>query len=157
MWNRLLDRVQKSHKDFPRLPFGSLRDTLPNMLRQDYSDELASLCLAHGSPSKGDALLECYANKPFGRFFDAVRKLHDFYAPVFAAVTDPFDATKHYLPLTRKDKVRTLLTEGKGVAEIVRECNVSSATVYRERAWVEKKSRDRGGDQTQLCSPPTAE
>ncbi len=142
LWNRLLDRVQKSHDDFPRLPFGSLRDTLPSALRHRYSGELASLCLAHGSPCKTDVLLERYAGKPFGRFFTAVRELRAFYAPVFAAVTDPFDATKHYLPIERKHKVRTLLAEGKGVAEVVRACGVSRATVYRERAVVERQSQN---------------
>ena len=43
---------------------------LPAVIRRRYSDSLASLCLSHGSPSKADNLLECYANKPFGKLHD---------------------------------------------------------------------------------------
>jgi hypothetical protein len=157
MWTRLLDRVRKSHRDFPRLPLGSLRDTLPNLLRQRYDDEIASLCLAHGSPSKEDLLLNDYANKPFGRLFKAQREVRDYYAPVFAAVSDPFDDTKHYLPIEQTDKIGPLLTEGKGVAEIVRECKVSRSTVERKRKEMAKKSQKRGEGQSQPGDPPAAE
>ncbi|MCE9562136.1 MAG: hypothetical protein K8U57_08785 [Planctomycetes bacterium] len=140
LWNRLLDRVQKSQPDFLRLPFGSLRDTLPDVLRQRYTDDLASLCLAHGSPSKADTLLECYANKPFGRLHTAIRELRAYFAPVFATVVDPLDETKHYLSFALKDKIRALLTEKKAATEIARECEVSTMTVYRERTAMQKSA-----------------
>ena len=41
-WTRLLQRVRKSEPEFPILPFGTLRDTLPDLLRHKESDELAS-------------------------------------------------------------------------------------------------------------------
>ncbi|AMV40158.1 hypothetical protein [Planctomyces sp. SH-PL62] len=71
VWTRLLKRVRKSDPEFPILPFGMLRDTLPDLLRHRESDDLASLCLAHGQPFQGDNLLECYGNRPFGRLHDA--------------------------------------------------------------------------------------
>lgn len=80
-WGNLLDRVQKNHDDFPRFPFGSLRDTLPDVLRSRYSADIASLCLQHGTPDTDDELLKCYANQPFGKLFDATRELESYFAP----------------------------------------------------------------------------
>jgi hypothetical protein len=134
LWDRLIKRVRKSDPDFPRLPFGSLRDTLPDLIRLRYSDSLASLCLSHGSPSKADNLLECYANKPFGKLHEALRALQTDFAPVFDAVDDPFDETKSYLPLVVRERVRAMLAEGKEANEIVEACGVSKMTVHRERA-----------------------
>jgi hypothetical protein len=57
-WATLLERVRKKHTDFPKL--------LPNILRREYSDEVASLALQHGKLS-GDDLLKCYANLPLSK------------------------------------------------------------------------------------------
>jgi len=111
-----------------------LRDTLPDLLRHRYSDEIASLSLAHGSPFHGDSLLDCYGNKPFGRLHTALREVRAHLAPVFAAApSDPTEERKHYLPIAVHDKVRALVAEGKKTSEIARECRVSLMTVYRER------------------------
>ncbi|MFN3160033.1 MAG: hypothetical protein ACE37I_12020, partial [Rubinisphaera brasiliensis] len=59
-WRKLIDRVQKSHSDFPRLPYGTLRDILPDILRHRYADEIASISLAHKTAYKPDTLLEAY-------------------------------------------------------------------------------------------------
>ena len=76
----LLDRVEKKYSGFPRLPFGSLRDLLPNILRREYSDEVASLALQHGKLSSDD-LLDCYANLPFRKLFQATRDLRTMFKP----------------------------------------------------------------------------
>jgi len=132
-WNRLLDRVRKSHPDFRRLPFGTLRDTLPDLLRHRERDDLASICLAHGSPFHGDNLLECYGNKPFGRLHRALRELRDYFSPVFAAAPgNPQRESKSYLPLVVKEKIRRMLGEGRVPAQIARECGGSPMTVHRE-------------------------
>jgi len=134
-WSRLLKRVRKSHPDFLVLPFGTLRDTLPDLLRHRESDDLASLCLAHGSPFHGDNLLECYGNKPFGRLHTALRGLHDHFGPVFAAAPDdPREESKSYLPLIVKQKIRAMLAEGGIPAHIAKACGVSAMTVHREAA-----------------------
>ena len=131
---RLLGRVQKSHPDFRRLPFGSLRDTLPDLMRHRFDDELASMCLAHGTPFRQDNLLECYGNKPFGRLHKALREMEAVMAPVFqAAPADPTEERKTYLPITTLDRIRAMLGEGKRASEIAKECGVSTMTVYRER------------------------
>jgi hypothetical protein len=133
VWNRLVRRVQKSHPDFRHLPVGTLRDTLPDLLRHQHSDEIASLSLAHGSPFHGDSLLECYGNKPFGRLHAALREVHTYFAPVFAAApADPTNEKKHYLPIAVHEKVRVLIAEGKTAPKIAKACGVSTMTVYRE-------------------------
>jgi len=81
----MLERVVKKHADFPRLPFGSLRDLLPNILRREYSDEAASLALQHGKLSS-DNLLDCYANLPFRKLFEATRELRPMFKPFLDAL-----------------------------------------------------------------------
>ena len=85
----VLDRItaQKAHKDFPRLPFGSLRDLLPNMLRAEYGDEIASIALQHGT-NKYDNLLDCYANVPFRKLFEATRELKAKFKPFLNKLTE---------------------------------------------------------------------
>ncbi len=151
-WNRLLDRVQKSQSDFRRLPFGTLRDTLPDLLRHRERDDLASLCLAHGSSFHGDNFLECYGNKPFGLLHTALRELQVHFLPFFtAAPDDPCGETKSYLSLSIKEKIRTRLREGGVPALIARECGVSPITVHRERAIL---SGAATGDHDNRVSPP---
>jgi hypothetical protein len=65
-----------------KLPFGSLRDTLPDYLRAEHDSELASLCLTHGTPGV-DQLIDCYSNKPWGCFHEALKASRAYYAPVF--------------------------------------------------------------------------
>lgn len=144
-WTRLLKRVRKSpsHSNFRNLPFGTLRDTLPDVLRHVENDDLASLSLAHGSPFRGDSLLECYGNKPFGRLHKALRRLHDHFAPVFAAAPEnPFEEGKTYLSIEVKQQIRAMLDEGGVPAEIARACGVSPMTVHREAARLHRGRKD---------------
>lgn len=134
VWTRLINRVRKSQPEFRYLPFGTLRDTLPDVLRHRYGDELASLSLAHGAPFNGDNLLDCYGNKPFGRLHTALRELEQYFQPMFqAGPQNPCEEMKQYLPVAVRDKMRRLIQERKGVTAIMRECGVSDATVYREK------------------------
>jgi len=132
-WTRLLNRVRKSDPEFPILPFGTLRDTVPDLFRHTESDELATICLAHGQPFHGDNLLECYGNRPYGRLHEAIRRSHAHFSPVFAvAPDDPIEEVKQYLPVAVREKVRALIAEGKKAPTIAKECGVSPMTVYRE-------------------------
>jgi hypothetical protein len=135
VFNRLLARVKKSDSNFRRLAFGTLRDTLPNILRSRYSSEMASICLAHGSTFRGDKLIDCYTNKPFGRFHEFMRVARENVAEVFeAAPNDPAASQpKQYLPLKTREKVRSMLAAGDRVSKIAKDCDVSSMTVYREK------------------------
>jgi hypothetical protein len=90
-WNKLLDVVQAEEKkkhniEFPRLPFGSLRDTLPNILRARYAEEIASMALQHGQTGDDD-LLRCYANTPFAKLFRATQELAEYYKPFLDAIS----------------------------------------------------------------------
>ena len=88
-WNKLLDKVssrREQHPEFPRLPFGSLRDTLPNVLRAQYSDQIASMALQHGETGDDD-LLKCYANTPFANLFRATQELAGYYKPFLDALS----------------------------------------------------------------------
>ena len=87
-WKRVIKRVKKKHPSFPYLPFGTIRDTMGNELRNrpEYGAELAYLLIAHGTPYKGDDLLGCYTNKPFGRLHQAIREMRAFYEPMFKAI-----------------------------------------------------------------------
>jgi hypothetical protein len=87
-WTSLLLEVREKHADIPKLPFGSLRDLLPDILRRNYSDEVASLALQHGKLSTDD-LLDCYANLPFPRLFEATRELHAKFKPFLDALKTP--------------------------------------------------------------------
>jgi hypothetical protein len=84
-WNDLLDRVGKQHETFPHLPFGSLRDVLPDILRREFSGEVASICLQHGRVGEDD-LLKCYANVPYRKLFDATRQLEKTFRPLLDAL-----------------------------------------------------------------------
>ena len=133
--NTLIRRVKKSDPDFRRLAFGTLRDTLPNLLRRNYSSEMASICLAHGSTYKGDSLLDCYTDKPFGRFHGMMRDARSMMTEMFEAVEDdPTNAPiQQYLPLKVRETMQAMLREQKPTAEIAKACGVSRATVCRER------------------------
>jgi hypothetical protein len=79
-WSRLVKKA-----GVRPLPFGSLRDVLPNKLRQDYSEDVASIALQHGSLGEDD-LLKCYANVPFKKLFDATRELRQHFEPLLKAL-----------------------------------------------------------------------
>jgi hypothetical protein len=102
-WMRLLDKVVAQVPEFPRLPFGSLRDTLPDILRREYSAELASICLQHGRTSDDD-LLRCYANVPFGKLFTATRELTELFRPFLDAVVHGGDAEEKRLTISQLDR-----------------------------------------------------
>lgn len=96
-WTRLLKRVRREHPEFRKLPQECLRDTVANIIRQDFksvgsnSSEIASIYLCHGKPYKTDNLLEVYANRPFGKVFEACLWLQDKLKPMFDATPDdPF-------------------------------------------------------------------
>ena len=76
----------KNEQNLPRLPFGSLRDTLPDVLRSRYSADIASLCLQHGKPDTDDDLLRCYANQPYAKLFRATRELETYFTPFLDAI-----------------------------------------------------------------------
>jgi uncharacterized protein (UPF0548 family) len=99
-------------------------------MRHRFDDELASLCLAHGTPFRQDNLLECYGNKPFGRLHKALREMEAVMVPVFrAAPADPTEERKTYLPIATLDRIKAML----GEASVLARSPKSAAS----RPWVE--------------------
>jgi hypothetical protein len=85
-WENLLDTIQAEpdHKDFRRLPFEALRDTASDMVRSISDGEVSGIFLCHGKPVKSDSLADIYTNRPFGKVFNALRKLRTKLQPMFA-------------------------------------------------------------------------
>lgn len=142
-WTRLVKRVQREHPDFRHLPHENLRDTIANMIRQEYkregvhSSEIASIYLCHGRPYKTDNLLEVYANRPFGQVFDACLWLQEKLQPMFDSTpADPFPQQRKTGGggrLRRKvsSQIRRLEKLGMKKTEIAKKLDISVATVYR--------------------------
>ncbi len=81
----MIESIQESDPDFPYFSFGTLRDVLPDILRNRFSDDVASLALQHGSLGE-DQLLKCYANLPLKKLFDATTELTDHFRPMLDAL-----------------------------------------------------------------------
>ena len=137
-WNRLLDRIQKDHEEFRRLPHENLRDTSANLIRRnrDFGSEIAKVFISHGNPFKSDDLLELYSNKPFGRVFEACRWLEEVFGPVFEVTPDnPFPAERKLggggLTLKQRKSIQRLEQQGLSAKEIAKKVGCTAATVYR--------------------------
>ena len=92
-WYNLLDKLPEPPSSggceqniISRLPFGTLRDQLPDWAVSRGESEASSIALSHGSPFKDD-LLTCYANLPFPRLFEVQKRYREFLKPVFTAAT----------------------------------------------------------------------
>ncbi len=77
------NRLQKPllSEEFPKRPFGTIRKTLPTILRRDYSQEIASVCLAHGETGSDD-LIHHYTTRPYGGLHKAIRELKEMFQPL---------------------------------------------------------------------------
>ena len=85
-WENLLDTIQAEpdHDKFRRLPFSTLRKAAGDMIREVSDGEVAGNFLCHGKPVKSDSLADIYTNRPFGKVFNALRKLRTNLQPMFA-------------------------------------------------------------------------
>lgn len=136
MWNRLLDRHEKFATEAEilahRLPFGTLRDQLPNWLGGEQTKALvASVALCHGIPHEGDKLLyKHYSNRPWKALFESQREFRDHLRPMFAEVPNLLAE-----PDPIGDRVQTLWDAGiRSVKEITDRLEVSEMTVRRRLA-----------------------
>lgn len=136
MWDRLLRRHRKAATEQEKLeqtlPFGTLRDQLPDWLGGEQTKALvASVALCHGIPHKGDKLLyRHYSNRPWKALFESQREFRDHLRPMFAAVPDLLAE-----PDPIGDRVKTLWDQGiRSVKEITTRLEVSEMTVRRRLA-----------------------
>lgn len=132
-WDALIGRVQKNEPTFPHFPFSSLRETASDLVRQVADGEVSATFLMHGQPVRQDDLLDIYTKRPFGKVFEALRKLQDVLKPVFDAappnvVEQPM---QQYTPTSKRERIVALKREGKKVSEIMEEVGVSRMTVLR--------------------------
>ena len=132
-WTRLADRIPEKDGETKiavrRLPFGTLRNQLPDWLGGEQARAIvASVALSHGIPHKGDKLLyKHYSNRPWAALFQAQREYRTHLQPMFDAVPDPL---VEYDPV--KDKVQAMWAKGeRRVRRMVEEMGVSDMTIRR--------------------------
>jgi len=90
LWQETLRKACGADATLPELPFSSLRDTGADLIRKK-DDTAANLYLRHGKPYKNDSLMERYANRPFLRLHQQLRRLDEVLTPLWKAVSDPFE------------------------------------------------------------------
>ena len=89
-WLKLTNRIRVTHPEFRRLPFGTLRDTATDLVRQCAGGEAANVFVMHGTPTK-DNLLELYSNRPFQKVFEALRNIRKQLDPIFMGAKNAFE------------------------------------------------------------------
>lgn len=134
-WNALLDRVQKDLPDFRRLPYKHLRKTAYQLvLEAGGSSEVAGTFQGRGQLSS-DEQADRYGRRLFSQVFDALGKVHDRLAPMFATAPDAFTSSRPKgspnLSRAKIAHIRQLRRNGMSVVEIARAAGVSRNTVYR--------------------------
>lgn len=88
-WTKLTAKIRKECNEFPKRPFGTLRDTGSDFIRHLAGGEAAGCYLMHGSPAK-DNLLDLYSNRPFGKVHTALGEMRHQLQPMFDACPDAF-------------------------------------------------------------------
>tara|TARA_R110002072_G_scaffold287242_1_gene452577 strand:- start:17587 stop:19374 length:1788 start_codon:yes stop_codon:yes gene_type:complete len=140
-WADLNGRVKKEHNSFPTLSFGKLRKTAGTMIRHMAGGEIAGIFLCHGTPDRGNDLLDVYTDRPFPKLFTALRDLQEKLAPVFdAAPNDLFaQPTQQYTGLSKIKRIYKLKDDGMPVRDIAMEVGISKSAVHRHlKARAEK-------------------
>lgn len=86
-------RIRDDDNEISEHSFGKLRKTAGDLIRRFADGEVSGVFLCHGQPVKADDLADVYTNRPFGKVFEAIRKVEDYLKPVLeAAGPDPFES-----------------------------------------------------------------
>jgi hypothetical protein len=134
-WQRLTARVRKlEDKTFRRLSFNKLRKTAINAIRDIADGETAGVFACHGKPVPSDTQIDLYSNRDFRRVHAACDKWGEKLAAMFAAVPEPFVASKrkHQKPeaiIKKRQQVVELRGAGKTLAQIGEEMGLSIGAV----------------------------
>lgn len=128
-WNRLIERVQKSHPDFERLPFKYLRKTASQFIREVSDGETARVFLQHRNPVPSDVELGSYTNPIFTRVFEAQEKVWNLLKDVLVD-TEPVDLPRK---LSNREvlEIRRLKRSGTKTKWLSRKYQVSEDTIRR--------------------------
>jgi hypothetical protein len=132
LWRNLQKRVQKSHPDFPRYPFNTIRNTSADLVRQMSNEEMSLLQLTHKHQSR-DENLRRYTNPKIQALFGVLAELEKKLAPVFAASEQPWvRPAKVYKPKSIDPQIVALHQEGLSPYKIGERLGISHMTVRRK-------------------------
>ena len=137
-WNALNIRISDHEKDFKVLSFGKLRKTGASIVRKLAGAEIASVYLAHGKPYGQDKDLEAYADRPYGKLFDALDDFHKHLQPLWKSVENPFSdprrlGGKSNLSPKTKKAIAELSNQGMSAKHIAKQLSLNVSTVYRHK------------------------
>lgn len=129
----LIRRIRRDNNSIAGLSFNKLRKTAGDLIRQLSDGEVAGVFLCHGQPVKTDDLADVYTNRPFGKAFEALRRMQNYLQPVFeAAGPKPFSAApRAYTRRKTLDRILEMHQQGKPIPEIAGEVRKSHMTVRR--------------------------
>ena len=87
----------------------------------------------HGNPVQTDKFSDVYTNRPFGKVYEAIRRVEEYLQPVFKeAGQDPTrEQPQAYASRTTIDRIADLDRAGKSIREIAEETGKSRMTVQR--------------------------
>jgi len=132
-FSRLQKRVLDDDNEIAKLPFKHLRKTAGDLIRRFADGEVAGVFLLHGSPVTTDKLSDVYTNRPFGKVYEAIRRVEEYLQPVFdEASSDPTrEQSQAYTSRKSIDRIAEFAQVGKSVREIADETGKSRMTVQR--------------------------
>jgi hypothetical protein len=133
---QLTKRIKEQHPEFSDLSFGKLRKTAGDLIRRFAGGEIHAVFMCHGQPVATDNLTDVYSNRPFGRVFEAIRRVQEYLKPVFdAAGQTPFSKSRlsqtAYGSAKTRDRILDLRDKGKSIREIAAELGKTRMTVQR--------------------------
>jgi integrase len=87
MWGYVLKNARAAHPEVRKLSFNKLRKTGGNFIKHapGSDGEVAGVFLCHGHPVTSDELSDAYTNRPWKRVFEAIQKVREQLAPMFAS------------------------------------------------------------------------
>lgn len=141
-FSRLQKRIIDDGNEITKLPFKHLRKTAGDLIRRFSDGEVSGVFLLHGSPVTSDKLSDVYTNRPFGKVYDAIRRVEEYLEPVFEEAGDEPTLEQPLAYTSRKsiDRIAEMKRAGKTVREIAEATGKSRMTVHRHI----QKLRDRG-------------
>lgn len=143
---RLKERIRNDGNAIHDLPFKCLRKTAGDLVRRFSDGEVAGVFLLHGQPVKTDKLSEVYTNRPFGKVYEAIRRMEKHLAPVFAEVGDDPTLQQARTHTSRKavDKIAEMDRQGSSVREIAEATGKSKTTIHRHLQNLRESSKADG-------------
>ena len=132
----LIERIKDDGNAIQPLSFGKLRMTAADLIRRFSDGEVAGVFMCHGSAVKTDDLADVYTNRPFGKVFEAIRRVERHLQVVFEeAEPAPFKAgPQAYTGRKSIDQIAAMRRNGKSIREIAETVGKSRMTVQRHLA-----------------------